>query len=457
MMKKLLCALLAVLMLMPVLGTAMAAALPTVSFSAQSGAINGGFDYELKLKVSIAPAEDLPVTIKNNQTGETFTATIPAGAKQASCKVAMPEVSARQTVTFAIEKSDAYKAGAKHQVTVHPLPRVQFSSKVNMGAQGRKMSVTVSCANRASILKGNNTFQLRGTDGTVLAEKVWPVGSAETRFSFEVTQEMLGRQDMTVWLGDKQVSAEAGYGSLANTSRKIVQELAPQVPAMAIGIDCAYDDSKTDAILEVLEKHNVKVTFFMTGFFLREFPEAAKKIRDAGHEIANHSNTHEHMEEMGAYTQYRQVMKPAEDIEAMLGVTPRLFRPPFGEFNAQITSLCRGEGMEVIMWTMSYCDSMPVYPYEKMIKLATTGAEYGPGSIVLCHLDGHWMPDTLEAGLTYYESLGLQVMPISALIYASGGKLPPMPAAREPLVYSDAYWPEWLRTNVPEFAWVLEQ
>lgn len=455
--KKLICVLLAACLIMSVLGTAMAATLPSVSFSSQSGAINGGFDYELTVRVSAAQTTDLPVTIHNSLTGDAFTVTIPAGEKQVSCKVPTEAVEARQKLVLTIEKTDAYKAGGKHQVTVYPMPRVTFDAKINMGALGRKMYVGVTCSNRASILKGNNTFQLRGSEGIVLAEKVWPAGNNEIRFAFEVEESMLGRQDLTVWLGDKQVSAVPGYASLANTSVKIVKELSPEVPMMAIGIDCAYDPSKTDAILEVLEKHNTKVTFFMTGFFLREFPEAARKLLDAGHEIANHSNTHVRMLQMGVYNQYREIMRPVEDIEKVLGVTPRLFRPPFGEFNSQITSLCRGEGIELVMWTMSYHDSMNRGDMPKLFENATTGANYGPGSIVLCHLDGVGQPDTLDAGLTYYESLGLKVVPISALIYASGGELWPMPEAREALVYTDEYWPNWLRTNVPEYAWVLDK
>ena len=60
-MRKLLCALLAVCLLMPVLGTAMAASLPTVSFSAQSGVINGGCDYQLTIRVSSAQTSNEPM------------------------------------------------------------------------------------------------------------------------------------------------------------------------------------------------------------------------------------------------------------------------------------------------------------------------------------------------------------------------------------------------------------
>ena len=440
------------------MGVALAAGEPTVSFVKASGSTNGGCEYELLVRLSQAVDADLPVTVNHGQTGEQLTVVVPAGETQAVCLVRTSVVEKKQSVNFTLAESDQYKvSGGRHTLTLYTTPKVTFVEKVNLGALGREMTVRVKCSNTGSILKDNNVFQLRGTDGTVLAERKWSSGNKELSFRFTVEEHMLGRQDLTVWVGGQQVSTETGYASLANTSVKIVQELNPEVPLMAIGIDCAYDDSKTDAILEVLEKHNVKVTFFMTGYFLREFPESAKKIVEAGHEIGNHSNTHEHMTTMGSYNQYRQLMRPVEDAEELLGVTPRLFRPPFGEFNAQITSMCRSEGMEVIMWTMSYHDSLYKYTRERLIEHATTYYDYGPGSIVLCHLDGVAQPITLDAGLTYYkEQLGLTVVPISALIYASGGELWPMPEAREPLVYTDEYWPNWLRENVPEYAWVLD-
>lgn len=446
-------------LLLCLLPSALAAGLPTATFVSAEGSTNGGCEYELKIRLSREAETDVNVTVRDGQNDEYYTVLVPAGQKQASCTVKTAYVDKRQKVYFTIEDGEGYQTnGSRHTVTLYGLPKVTFYEKVYLGALGREMAVKVKCSNTANILSKNNVFQLRGSDGTVLAERKWPSGSKEMSFRVTVTEEMLGRQDLSVWVGGQKVSTEDGYASLADTSVKIIQELDPQVPLMAIGIDCAYDDSKTDEILEVLDKHGVKVTFFMTGYFLREFPESAKKIAEAGHEIGNHSNTHEHMVEMGTYNKYRQLMRPVEDAEALLGVSPRLFRPPFGEFNSDITSICRSEGMEVIMWTMSYHDSLYKYTRERQIEFATTYYDYGPGSIALCHLDGVAMPITLDAGLTYYkEQLGLSVVPISALIYASGGELWPMPDAREPLLYTDEYWPNWLRENLPEYAWVLDQ
>ncbi len=456
-MKKLLCGLLALSMLLTMMSTALAAALPTVSFVSQSGAINGGCAYALTVKITQAPAADLPVAVTNDLTGETFTVTIPAGATQASVTVETAKVEKRTTVRFNLAASDAYKAGSRHTLTLHPLPRVGFYNKINFGRLGTTAKLQVLCYNTSTILKGNNTVQLRNSKGEVLSEAVWTPGRERISFSFDVTESMLGRHDLTVWLGDHCLTAEPGYLSLADTTKKVVQTLAPEVPVMAIGLDCGFSDGKYEGILKVLDEHNVKVTFFMTGYFMRTFPEVAKMVLDAGHEIANHSNTHKHMKELDAYTMYRQIMHPVEEAEELLGVTPRLFRPPFGEFNSYITSLCRGEGMEVVMWSIDYRDSFEDYTVERITKRATTAFEYAPGTIVLGHMDGKGMPGILEAGLDYYESLGLQVMPISALYYLNGNEYWPMPEGREALVYTDDYWPNWIRENYPEYAWVLDK
>lgn len=437
--------------------TALAASKPTVSFTAKSGTVNGGFEYELGVKVSKAQTEDLSVDIKNNTTGETLTVVIPQGETTASVMIPTEVVTERSKMTFSLVDSNAYSTGTMHTLTIYQLPKVQFYLAVSFGTVGKEMSVIVQCNNPSTVVKGNNTFTLRDTDGTVLAEKEW--SNAKNRLTFKFTPEegMAGRHDLTVWLGDYEVSVDDGYGSIADPEAKVVVELDTPVPLMAIGIDCGFNGRKTDDVLAVLEKHNVKCTFFMTGYFLREFPEEAKKVLAAGHEIANHSNTHKHMKELNSYNQLRQLQIPTEEAEELLGVTPRLFRPPHGEYNSNITSIARGEGMEVIMWSATFHDSTGKYTEAQIYRYATEGSDYKPGSVVLCHLDGYYQPDTLDAGLTYYESLGLQVVPISALLYASGRELPDMPEGKEALVYTNEYWESWLANNLPEYAAMLEE
>lgn len=453
-MKKFLVALLT-LCLVLTCAAALADSKPTVSFTAKSGNVNGGFDYQLGVKISRAQQEDVTVEITCNTTGETLTVVIPAGETTASLTIPTQVVEKKDKMTFSLVKSADYNVGSMHTLNILQLPKVQFYLAVSFGTAGKEMSVIVQCNNASVVQKNNNTFTLKDTDGAVLCEKVWSNASNRLTFRFTPDEGMIGRHKFTVWLGDYEVSIDDGYGTVADPERKVVVELDTPIPLMAIGIDCGFNGRNTDEILAVLDQHGVKCTFFMTGYFLREFPEEAMRIYEAGHEIANHSNTHKHMKTLNSYNQLRQLQIPTEEAEALLGVTPRLFRPPHGEYNGNIASISRAEGMEVVMWSATYHDSTGKYTEAQIYKCATTGNDYGPGSVVLCHLDGYYQPHTLDAGLTYYESLGLQVVPISALIYASGGDLPQMPSDREALVYTNEYWETWLERNLPEYAQML--
>ena len=448
-MKKFLIALLAVCLLLG-MTTALAASKPTVAFTASSGNINGGYEYELKIKINRAQDEDLAVEIKNNTTEEIFTIVIPAGENTASTMIATEPVEKKSKNTFSFVKNSEYQTGTMHTMNILVMPKVQFYLGVNAGQVGKEMNIQVLCKNPGSVCKQNNVFTLKDHNGNVLAEKEWTNANNRLTFKITPTEEMYGRNDLTVWLGDTCVSPDDGYLVVGRQGEKVITELEPELPIMSIGIDCGFEGKKTYQILEVLEKHGVKVTFFMTGYFLREFPEEAKAIYEAGHEIASHSNTHKHLTQLSAYQGYEQITKPIEEAEELLGVTPRLFRPPYGEYNSTLTSISRAEGMEVIMWGPTYHDSTGKYTKTQIMRYATTGNDYTPGTIVLCHVNGYYQPESLDAGLTHYESLGLTVVPISAMIYASGGELPEMPHNREALVYTNEYWETWIERNIPE-------
>ncbi|MBQ8655274.1 MAG: polysaccharide deacetylase family protein [Clostridia bacterium] len=445
-----------VLCMLTVLGAALADSAPTVAFDKKSGAMNGGFDYTLTVKAHKAPESDLTVTVQAEKLSKSWDVVIPAGETKASLTIPLDlvEETVKYDLTFAPSENYTAKKVTKHTVTVRPLPKVQFYLAVNYGRVGKSMSVKVMCSNPTAIVKSNNTFELRDSDGTVLDTRSWSSPKQKLTFKFDVTENMTGRRYFTVWLGDYNLTPNDGYGSIS-AGERTVYSTEPLIPLMGIGIDCAYAADRTDEILAILEKHNVKCTFFMTSFFLTNFTEEAQKIRDAGHEIANHSQSHEHMKTLRSGELFRQITTPIEHAETLLGVTPRLFRPPYGEYNGNVTSLARSEGMEVIMWSATAHDSSFKYTQEQVLRFATTGSDFKPGSILLMHLNGMGSNLTLETALPYYESLGLKVVPISALLYASGKELPER-NGKEPLVYTNEYWENWLVNNLPEYAAQLE-
>ena len=158
-MKKLFTALLALCLVLAG-ATALAASKPTVSFTAKSGNVNGGFDYELGVKVSKTQETDLTVEIVNNATGETLTVVIPAGETTASVIIPTQVVEKKDKMTFSLVKSADYEVGSMHTLNILQLPKVQFYLAVSFGTAGKEMSVIVQCNNASTVLKGNNTFTL---------------------------------------------------------------------------------------------------------------------------------------------------------------------------------------------------------------------------------------------------------------------------------------------------------
>lgn len=441
-------ALLLTLLLLTLASTALADV--QVSFEKKEGSINGGFPYTLVVKAARAPAEDLVVNLTWGNEGDSCTLTIPAGQTKGTLTVEtdVVEEKVKRVYRFAKGEGYTYSESAKHTFSILQLPRVQFYSAVNFGNVGKEMSVPVLCKNPGTVVKSNNVFTLRDTDGeTVLATMTWGNPSARATFRFTVPMEgMLGYHAFSVYLGDYKVDVEGGYSTIVNPSDKAITELTlpEDLPLMAIGIDCGSSAGKTEKLLAVLDKYNVKVTFFMTGYFVRNYPEEAKMITEAGHEIGNHSNLHKHMKEMRPYDMKQEILIPVNRIEESLGVTPRLFRPPYGEFNSKMTSIARGEGMEMVMWSWSTEDSVSGTTHKKILRYALSEKVH-QGTVILMHLDGIKSWETLDQMLSTYRDRGLKVVPISALIVASGRRLPPLPEGREALKFTDEYWDEFVK------------
>ncbi len=111
-----------------------------------------------------------------------------------------------------------------------------------------------------------------------------------------------------------------------------------------------WGNEDTQKLIDILAEYNIKVTFFVVGEWVDKYPESVKALFDAGHEVMNHSNDHAHFNCLSTDQIVKDINACNDKIEAVTGVRPTLFRPPFGEYDDHVISTVRSMGMEPIQW-----------------------------------------------------------------------------------------------------------
>ncbi len=125
---------------------------------------------------------------------------------------------------------------------------------------------------------------------------------------------------------------------------------------IALTFDDGPHPKKTEKILEVLEKYGVKATFFVIGENAKLYPEVLKKVKDAGHDIGNHTYSHKSINKMSYDSLLESVRKCNRTIFEITGERPMFFRPPEGYVNDGIAQQLYSEGYDVILWRVDTYD-----------------------------------------------------------------------------------------------------
>lgn len=151
----------------------------------------------------------------------------------------------------------------------------------------------------------------------------------------------------------------------------------------------------------------------MVGEWVDKYPESVKALSDAGHEVMDHSNTHPHMSQLSREEIQADVSACADKIEAVTGVRPTLFRPPYGEYDDKVITAVRALGMEPIQWDVDSLDWKELEAPE-IVERVTKRVQ--PGSIVLFHNAALHTPEALPTIIEALLQEGYTFVPISQLI-----------------------------------------
>ncbi len=155
---------------------------------------------------------------------------------------------------------------------------------------------------------------------------------------------------------------------------------------VALTIDDGPEPLVTPAVLDMLDAHGAKASFFCIGERVARHPELAREIVRRGHRVENHSARHRHDFALLGPRGYRAELAAGQAlIQAATGVAPSYFRAPAGFRNPWCWPALRHTGLQLASWTRRGFDTRERDPARVLRRLSRGLAA---GDILLLH-DGH--------------------------------------------------------------------
>ena len=169
--------------------------------------------------------------------------------------------------------------------------------------------------------------------------------------------------------------------------------LLPQEKVIALTFDDGPWPHTTEQVLDILKQYDIKATFFWIGKNVKNFPEIAKLVVNAGHVVGNHT-WHHWYRHMNPTAAAQEVESTAEIIYQTTGVRTSLFRPPGGILNNGPAAYAKKEKYAVMMWSADSIDYRHISA-SRLINNVLKQAK--SGGIVLMHDGGGNRSQTVKA------------------------------------------------------------
>ena len=209
------------------------------------------------------------------------------------------------------------------------------------------------------------------------------------------------------------LSRNQGTTAFATTGVKPIYRVDTKEKKVAISFDAAWGADKTAGIMDIMDEHGVKGTFFLVGFWIDKYPDVVKSIAERGFEIGNHSANHPRMTQLSKEQLIKELNQVNEKIKELTGNTPKVFRPPFGDYNDLVVNTVREQNMHCIQWDVDSLDWKDLSADEIYKRVVP---KVKPGAIVLFHNAAKHTPEALPKILDDLIAQGYEIVPISELI-----------------------------------------
>lgn len=211
---------------------------------------------------------------------------------------------------------------------------------------------------------------------------------------------------------------------------KVIWEVNTKEKIVSITFDDGPHPIFTPQILDILAKYHAKATFFVVGNKVELYPDVLQRIKNEGHEIANHTDNHIYSRKISSAKLTTELEQTDEIIQRLTGEKPRLYRPVGGLYNDLIINTAVKNGKLVVLWSWHQDPEDWKKPGANKISThITKGVQ--PGNIILLH---DWIGSrvahtsqtvkALESIMEFLSRNGYECVTVSELLYRSSTIIP---------------------------------
>ena len=201
----------------------------------------------------------------------------------------------------------------------------------------------------------------------------------------------------------------------------LIFPLRAKAAAVALTFDDGPSGTLTRELLTILKKEDIPATFFLCGYRIAEYPDAAALYADTPHELGVHGYSHDYLDTLSRAACVREISETAHAIEDAAGRAPTLLRPPGGRCNAAVCGIAAEQGYPVVLWSVDPEDWREERSAAE-IAAAVCGAACD-GDIILLHEIHRHTLDALPEIVAGLRSRGFAFLTVSELAARQGVEL----------------------------------
>ncbi len=213
----------------------------------------------------------------------------------------------------------------------------------------------------------------------------------------------------------KQDTEQSTVETSVSTSNLVpIYSVDTEENKVALTINCAWNADDIDLILEALSNNEVKATFFIVGDWASKFPDAVKKIYESGNEIANHSESHAHVNNLTYEENVEEITKCSDRIKQITGTGTSLYRGPYGEYNDTVIKAAEANNHIMVQWSIDTLDYNGLSEDQMWERIES---KLDNGSIILMHNGTENTALALDGIIKNIKEKGYELVTVSELIY----------------------------------------